>query len=111
MKILLLAAIFSFMVLFNCWNNPAGLIQLSWIDIGAAKISANLSLSNTALLMMTVVSVISFLVHLYSVGYMAGDDNPRKYFGMLGLFTFAMQGIVLSDNLLVLFIFWELVGF
>jgi NADH-quinone oxidoreductase subunit L len=61
--------------------------------------------------MMTVVSVISFLVHLYSVGYMAGDDNPRKYFGMLGLFTFAMQGIVLSDNLLVLFIFWELVGF
>jgi NADH-quinone oxidoreductase subunit L len=109
--LLLLTTIFSLIVIFNCWNNPPGLIQLSWINLGETKISANLYLSNTALLMMTAVSVISFLVHLYSVGYMAGDNNPRKYFGMLGLFTFAMQGVVLSDNLLVLFVFWELVGF
>ena len=109
--LLLLAAIFSLILIFNCWNNPAGLIELHWIHLGEAQISANIALSNTALIMMSTVSVISFLVHLYSVGYMAGDENPRKYFGMLGLFTFAMQGIVLSDNLLVLFIFWELVGF
>lgn len=109
--LLLLAAIFSLIVIFNCWNHPAGIIQLPWINLGESEISANLFLSNTALLMMTAVSIISFLVHLYSVGYMAGDDNPRKYFGMLGLFTFAMQGVVLSDNLLALFVFWELVGF
>lgn len=109
--LLLLTTVFSLLVIFNCWNNPAGTIEIAWITLNDATISANIFLSNTTLLMMSVVSVISFLVHLYSVGYMAGDDNPRKYFGMLGLFTFAMQGIVMADNLLLLFIFWELVGF
>lgn len=109
--LLLLATIFSAIVVLNGWNNTPGILEIPWVQLSESRISANLYLSNTAALMMTVVSLISFLVHLYSVGYMAGDDNPRKYFGMLGLFTFAMQGIVLSDNLLVLFIFWELVGF
>lgn len=109
--LLLLSTVFSIVVLVNSWNNSPELIEISWITLPAATISANVSLSNTSILMMAVVSLISFFVHLYSVGYMAGDNNPRKYFGMLGLFTFAMQGIVLADNLLVLFIFWELVGF
>jgi NADH-quinone oxidoreductase subunit L len=109
--LLLLATIFSLIVLVNGWNNTPDTLELSWISLATSSISANLYLSNTAALMMAVVSIISFLVHVYSVGYMAGDENPRKYFGMLGMFTFAMQGIVLSDNLLVLFIFWELVGF
>lgn len=109
--LLLLTAIFSLIVLVNGWNNPPDIIAIPWINLGQSTISADIYLSNTAALMMSVVSIISFLVHLYSVGYMAGDENPRKYFGMLGLFTFAMLGIVLSDNLLILFIFWELVGF
>lgn len=109
--LLLLTTVFSLVVIFSCWNNPAGTINIPWVALSDASISANIFLSNTTLLMMSVVSVVSFLVHLYSVGYMAGDDNPRKYFGMLGLFTFAMQGIVMADNLFVLFIFWELVGF
>jgi NADH-quinone oxidoreductase subunit L len=61
--------------------------------------------------MLMVVTGISFLVHLYSLGYMAGDAASKRYFGMLGLFTFSMLGIVVSDNLLLIFIFWELVGF
>ena len=61
--------------------------------------------------MLLVVSVISLLVHIYSTAYMAGDPDWKKYFAMLGFFTFSMQGIVLSDNLLFLFVFWELVGF
>ena len=61
--------------------------------------------------MMVVVSSISFLVHLYSTGYMAGDAEIQKYFAMLGFFTFAMLGIVMTNNLLLLFFFWELVGF
>jgi NADH-quinone oxidoreductase subunit L len=109
--LLLLATIFSLIILVNSWNNIPDIIEIPWIDLGQSSISANLYLSNASALMMSVVSIVSFLVHLYSVGYMAGDENPRKYFGMLGLFTFAMQGIVLSDNLLLLFIFWELVGF
>lgn len=61
--------------------------------------------------MLFVVAVVSFLVHLYSIGYMASDAGPKRYFAMLGFFTFAMNGIVLADSLLIIFIFWELVGF
>src|SRR5690606_28554069 len=61
--------------------------------------------------MVLVVTIVSFLVHMYSAGYMAGDGSIRRYFIMLGFFTFTMLGIVLSDNLLILFMCWELVGF
>lgn len=62
-------------------------------------------------MMLLLVTLISFLVHLYSTGYMAGDSDLRRYFGMLGFFTFAMLGVVVSGDLLLTFIFWELVGF
>ena len=68
-------------------------------------------LDTRAALMMVVVSSISFLVHLYSAGYMAGDSSIQRYFAMLGFFTFSMMGIVMANNLLMLFFFWELVGF
>jgi len=61
--------------------------------------------------MLLVVTGISFLVHFYSTGYMVGDTGIRRYFAMLGFFTFSMLGIVVTDNLLLIFIFWELVGF
>jgi len=61
--------------------------------------------------MLLMVNLISFLVHVYSIGYMARDDQQGRYFAMLGFFTFSMLGIVLADNLLLIFIFWELVGF
>ena len=52
----------------------------------------------------------SFLVHLYSTEYMKGDPRYSRYFAYLGLFTFSMNGIVIADNLMMIFIFWELVG-
>lgn len=61
--------------------------------------------------MLLVVTFISFVVSFYSTGYMAGDPGIRRYFAMLGFFTFTMLGIVVADNFLLIFIFWELVGF
>ncbi len=61
--------------------------------------------------MLVIVTLVSFLVNFYSIGYMAGDPDIRRYFAMLGFFTFSMLGIVASSNLLIIFIFWELVGF
>lgn len=61
--------------------------------------------------MVMIVSLVSLLVHLYSIGYMTEDHAQVRYFGMLGFFTFAMLGLVMSSNLLILFCFWELVGF
>lgn len=91
------------------WNYP-GQIYIEWFTISGLTFGAGLSVTTTSLLMMSLVSLISFLVHLYSVGYMAGDGGIKRYFAGLGFFTFSMQGIVLANDLLLLFVFWELVG-
>ncbi|MDX5419558.1 MAG: hypothetical protein LPK14_08840, partial [Hymenobacteraceae bacterium] len=57
-------------------------------------------------LMLVIVTFISLLVQLFSVGYMHGDTGYSRYFSYLGLFTFSMLGIVLVDNLLMLFMLW-----
>lgn len=86
--------------------------QLQWISLGEIlSINVGMQLDELTGVMLIVVTFISFLVHMFSIGYMSGDDGYERYFGLLGLFTFAMLGIVLADNLLILFIFWELVGF
>lgn len=63
-----------------------------------------------SMMMLVVVSVISLMVHIYSRGYMKGDDGYTRFFSFLSLFTFSMYGLVLSANLFQIYIFWELVG-
>ncbi len=63
-----------------------------------------------SIMMLIVVSVVSLMVHIYSRGYMKGDDGYTKFFAFLGLFTFSMFGLVLATNLFQIYIFWELVG-
>ena len=60
--------------------------------------------------MLAVVGVVSFCVHLFSIGYMHGDKRYHIFFANISLFTFAMLGLVLADNLLFLFVFWEVMG-
>jgi NADH-quinone oxidoreductase subunit L len=84
---------------------------MPWFQIGSNSFNVTLELNPLAILMLPVVTLISFLVHLYSAGYMAGDSGTKRYFAMLGFFTFAMLGIVVANNLLLIFGFWELVGF
>lgn len=85
--------------------------QINWFALADKEITFGFLLDTRAALMMIVVSGISFLVHLYSIGYMAGDPCIKRYFAMLGFFTFSMMGIVMANNLLMIFFFWELVGF
>ena len=63
-----------------------------------------------SVMMLVVVSTISFMVHLYSRGYMKGDPGYTRFFAFLSLFTFSMMGLVLAVNLFQIYIFWELVG-
>ena len=63
-----------------------------------------------SVMMLVVVTTISFMVHLYSRGYMKGDDGYTRFFAYLGLFSFSMLGLVLATNLFQMYIFWELVG-
>ena len=99
------------MLLLSFRNAVPLIIRYDWFTIGTLTFSADLAISGRSALMLAVVSLVSLLVHIYSTAYMAGDSNWKRYFAMLGFFTFAMQGIVLSDNLLLIFVFWELVGF
>lgn len=93
------------------WGTEPAYFSMPWFSIGGKVFEISFLLNNTSVLMALVVTAVSFLVHVYSIGYMADDAAQGKYFCMLGLFTFAMLGIVFTGNLLLLFIFWELVGF
>jgi NADH-quinone oxidoreductase subunit L len=109
--LLLLTGISSIIVFLSVWRHEPFLFSINWFNISAIQLKAGVLINDLSALMLVVVSIISFLVHLFSIGYMAGDAGEKRYFSMLGLFTFSMLGIVMADNLLIIFIFWELVGF
>ncbi|WP_114778649.1 NADH-quinone oxidoreductase subunit L [Botryobacter ruber] len=97
------------------WNSATYHSRLTWFSLPAAKgtladFTAGILLDNLTVLMLVLVTFISTLVQLFSVGYMHDDKGYSRYYAFLGLFTFSMLGIVLVDNLLLLFMFWELVG-
>lgn len=91
---------------------PGTLLEISviWFATSNFMVELGFHIDHIAAIMITVVSLISFLVHLYSTAYMKGDPRYSRYFGYLGIFTFSMNGIVLADNLLMMYVFWELVG-
>ena len=81
-----------------------------WIGSGAFKAIAGLQVDPLSTVMILVVSGVGFLIHVYSIGYMHGDDGFYRYFTYLNLFTFAMLLLVLANNFLLMFIGWEGVG-
>ncbi|SVD29658.1 uncharacterized protein METZ01_LOCUS382512, partial [marine metagenome] len=93
-------------------NNGQPILETSvrWFSTGSFSVNLGFLINNEAAIMLLVVALISFLVHLYSVGYMQGDPRYSRYFAYLGIFTFSMNGIVLADSLMMMYIFWELVG-
>jgi NADH-quinone oxidoreductase subunit L len=84
--------------------------QWTWFEIGSSAMMVSLIADNYSTVMALMVVAVSTLVHIYSAGYMVHDESQSRFFSFLGLFTFAMLGVVLSGNLLVMFCFWELVG-
>ncbi|MEJ8755925.1 NADH-quinone oxidoreductase subunit L [Pontibacter sp. H259] len=96
------------------WNTATYHTRTVWFSLPSTIVSdftAGILLDNLTVLMLVLVTFISTLVQSFSVGYMHGDSGYHRYFAYLGLFTCSMLGIVLVDNLLLLFVFWELVGF
>ena len=69
------------------------------------------AVDRSSAVLILLVSLISFLVHLFSIFYLSGDGSKDRYYLKLGFFTFSMLGLLMSDHLILLFIFWELVGF
>lgn len=109
--LMLVCAVTSAIVTFQVWDNAPYRITFEWFSVGGHNFSAGIFLNREAGLLLFLVSSISFLVHVYSTGYMAADSSIRKYFSVLGFFTFAMLVLAVADNLLLIFFAWELVGF
>ena len=84
--------------------------SVDWLSVGALKIELGLRLDPLSLLMLLIVTGVGGLIHIYSYGYMRDDRGMGRYFASLSLFTFSMLGIVLANNFVMLFLFWELVG-
>ena len=81
-----------------------------WIHAGSLNIDLGLAVDRLSVLMLVIVTGVSALVQIYSTAYLQGDAGLSRYFGSISLFTFSMLGIVLADNLVMMFVFWELVG-
>ncbi|HXR08858.1 MAG TPA: NADH-quinone oxidoreductase subunit L [Candidatus Acidoferrum sp.] len=81
-----------------------------WLKAGALHVDFAVTVDPMSLLMLLVVTGVGSLIHFFSVGYMRGDRGYPRYFAGLSFFTFSMLGVVLSNNFVQMFIFWELVG-
>lgn len=106
----LVSFICALLVLFARFTQENVKVEFIWLTIGETQLTAGFEVNQLNALMLVIVSLVSFLVHMYSKAYMEGDERITVFFSYLGLFTFAMLGLVLSPNLLQTYIFWELVG-
>ena len=82
----------------------------SWLHSGALQVDVALRVDPLSAAMIAIITGVGFLIHVYSVGYMAEEPDAARYFAYLNLFTAAMLLLVLGDNLLLLFVGWEGVG-
>ncbi len=109
---LMIAAVMSWIVFWQVGigGQTSKVTLLRWVTSGDLDVSWGIRVDTLTAVMLVVVTTVSALVHLYSIGYMAEDDSRPRFFSYLSLFTFAMLMLVTSDNFLQLFFGWEGVG-
>lgn len=108
----IISAILSFFIFYegllnNKYNNHK---IFTWIDSGDFKVNWSINIDPLSSVMIVVVTFVSALVHIYSIGYMSKDPHKPRFMAYLSLFTFSMLSLVVSDNFLQLFFGWEGVG-
>lgn len=90
---------------------PIQAFQLTWLRLtDSLIIHLGILLDPLSVMMLVVITLVSAMVHLYSIGYMKGEKGYTRYFAFLSLFTFSMLGLVVATNIFQMYIFWELVG-
>jgi NADH-quinone oxidoreductase subunit L len=109
---LFLSAILSIIIFYNgiVYGEYTNYKIIEWISSGSLKVYWAINIDPLSSIMLVVVTSVSSLVHLYSIGYMSHDPNKPRFMSYLSLFTFAMLMLVVSDNFLQLFFGWEGVG-
>jgi len=108
---IILSFIFSLFTFLDVWNAMPLSSEIRWFTIGNTTFTVGILLNNLSSLMLLLVSTIAVPVHIYSKSYMHDDTGIHRYWMYLSLFCFAMLGLVIMNNLLLMYVFWELVGF
>ncbi|MDB5001268.1 MAG: dehydrogenase [Mucilaginibacter sp.] len=108
---ILVSSILSVIVFTRVWNVQQIHVKHLWFIIGDNTLYTGILLNNLSVLMLGLVSVIALPVHIYSTAYMKDDAGYSRYFQYLSFFCFSMLALVVMDNLILLYAFWELVGF
>ncbi len=103
-----LSLIIFYEVILNNYEN--NIILATWINSGTLDVNWSIKIDSLSSVMLVVVTLVSSLVHIYSIGYMSHDPHKPRFMAYLSLFTFAMLTLVTSDNFLQLFFGWEGVG-
>ena len=91
-------------------TGPVRLTLYSWISSGSFQVPIGFYIDRLAAAMLLLVTIVSGLVHVYTIGYMRGDAGYARFFSYIALFTFSMLMLVMADNFLQLYVFWEAVG-
>ena len=106
------SAILSIFLFFKVINQDyeSNIIVAKWIYSGTLEVNWSIKIDALSSLMLVVVTMVSSVVHIYSIGYMSHDPHKPRFMAYLSLFTFAMLILVTSDNFLQLFFGWEGVG-
>lgn len=108
---ILLGFVYSVIVLIKVLGNPEPFeISFRWLELAGFHLEIGILIDPLTAIMLMVVCIVSSLVHIYSLGYMRGEERFSRYFSFLSLFSFSMLGLVLANNFFMIFIFWELVG-
>src|SRR3984885_7631032 len=94
----------------NSFHPVVSEISKNWLTIGDLHVDFGLKLDALSMMMLLIVTGVGGAIHIYSFGYMHEDKGMARFFAFMSLFTFSMLGIVLANNFLQMFIFWELVG-
>ena len=107
-----LSAILSIYIFYNVISNDYSnnIIIAKWISSGLLDVNWSIKIDQISSVMLVVVTLVSAVVHIYSIGYMSHDPHQPRFMSYLSLFTFAMLVLVTSDNFLQLFFGWEGVG-
>ncbi|MDF2755817.1 MAG: nuoL, partial [Nitrospira sp.] len=91
-------------------GHESSLRLYTWLTSGILDVHIGITIDRLTAVMLLLVTTVSTLVHIYTIGYMHGDPGYARFFSYIALFTFSMLMLVLADNFLQLFVFWEAVG-
>ena len=107
-----ISAILSTLILYEVISNQyqSNIVLAKWIYSGTLNVNWSIKIDSLSAIMLVVVTYVSSLVHIYSIGYMSHDPHKPRFMAYLSLFTFAMLMLVTSDNFIQLFFGWEGVG-